>query len=83
MLEAMSYGCVPLVTLVSGVNDVVIDGYNGYICTTERLESFVDRIKYLSNHKTEMVKMGESARKTVEQKCCFNTYSTQFIACIQ
>lgn len=83
MLEAMSYGCVPLVTLVSGVNDFVIDGYNGYICTTERLESFVDRIKYLSNHKTEMVKMGESARKAVEQKCCFNTYSTQFIACIQ
>lgn len=83
MLEAMSYGCVPLVTLVSGVNDIVIDGYNGYICSTERIESFVDRMTYLSNHVTEMARMGKLARNTIEQKCSFNAYSTQFIACIE
>lgn len=32
MLEAMSYGCVPVVTDVSGAKEFITQGENGYIC---------------------------------------------------
>ncbi len=48
MLEAMSFGVVPVVTRVSGAEDVIIDGENGFLCDVGDLCSMSERLEYLA-----------------------------------
>lgn len=51
MLEALSQGCVPVLTDVSGVRDSVEDGENGYIVERRDIDTMVRKIKYLDEHR--------------------------------
>lgn len=51
MLEALSQGCVPVLTDVSGVRDSVEDGENGYIVERRDIDTMVRHIKYLDEHR--------------------------------
>lgn len=51
MLEAMACGCVPVVTDVSGVSDVIEDGKNGFVVSVEHWLQTVDKIEILSNER--------------------------------
>ena len=51
MLEALSQGCVPVLTDVSGVRDSVEDGENGYIVARRDIDTMVRQIKYLDEHR--------------------------------
>lgn len=55
MLEAMACGCVPVVTNVSGVNDVIEDGENGFVIPVDNWLGVADKIEIL-NRDREMLK---------------------------
>lgn len=74
MLEAMSYGCVPIVTDVSGVRDYILPGYNGYICDANNIETFVQVIEELSLDKQSMIERGKKCQDIILKKCGIEQY---------
>ena len=74
MLEAMSFMCVPVVTNVSGVNEVVIHQMNGYVYAVGRID---DAIAYIvdSCDKEKLYRMGTNAYDAVSAKCNYEDYA--------
>lgn len=63
--EAMASGAVPVVTDVSGAEDDVEDGYNGFIVPAGDMAALSDRICRLYHNREELGRMGMSAYRTV------------------
>ncbi len=75
MLEAMSFGCVPVVTEVSGVSDYIVNGSSGCICAIGDLETMAKRIIELYHHRSLIKKYGEAARREILLKCKKEDYA--------
>lgn len=66
VLEAMSRGCVPVVSDVdSGIPSLIRDGVNGYRVPVGSLTSFVDRLSGLASSAPLRRTMGDEARRTI------------------
>ena len=74
MLEAMSFGCVPIVTNVSGVDEIVEDKVNGFVCPIGNMEKIVDSIELAAN--MNIKHMEKNAQKTIREKCKYDDYIT-------
>lgn len=83
MLEAMSCGCVPVVTDVSGVGDVVIDGWNGFVVSVDNWKEIAVKIKYLSEHKDLLEIMGNRCKKIIVERCSEKVFTEKLITIIQ
>ena len=69
MLEAMSYGCVPVVTDVSGAREFIVDGENGYICPVGAIEEIAECIKALAQNRRQLYEFGEKCATIIAEKC--------------
>lgn len=58
MLEAMACGAVPIVTDVSGVSDVIEDGENGFIVSTDNWLEIADKIEILNKDRELLQQAG-------------------------
>lgn len=66
MLEAMSVGVVPVVTRVSGVDDMVSDGTNGYLFEAGDVSSCVEALKRaVATSAEDYSAMSAAARETL------------------
>lgn len=63
--EAMANGVVPIVTDVSGAEDDITDGENGFIVEVGSVEQIVEKIVYLYEHRELLPIMGEKAHQTI------------------
>jgi glycosyltransferase involved in cell wall biosynthesis len=63
-LEAMAFGLPVLSTSYPGVEELVTNGRNGFVC--EDVSDYVERILWCLNHEVERLKMGREARRHVE-----------------
>lgn len=79
MLEAMSWECVPVVTDVSGVRDVIEDGKNGFICPVGDLERIAECVNKLSLEPNLRKALGRLSRKSIEDNCCYDKYVMYWI----
>ncbi|MFQ6080473.1 MAG: glycosyltransferase family 4 protein [Candidatus Bathyarchaeia archaeon] len=67
ILEAMASGCPVIASRISGVIDVVKDGYNGFLVEPRDVETLSNRIEILAgDHKLREI-MGRRAREAVEK----------------
>ncbi len=66
--EAMAAGAVPVLTNVSGAEDDVTDGYNGYIVDIRDMEAMADRICRLYHDRNMLAWMGRNAHDTIYQR---------------
>lgn len=65
LLEAMSYGLVPVVSdLESGIRDIV-DQSNGMLVLVDRLQGYADAIIHLERHRDELTKKSRAAHERV------------------
>jgi len=65
LFEAMSYGCVPIVTDAQDIKKLILDGVNGFICEFNP-ESFYLTLKKALEMTNEVYnQMSKNARKTV------------------
>ena len=68
MLEGMANGLVPIATRVSGAEDVITNGWNGFLVEVGDISALSDRIAFLSRAKEIRGIMSRRAYETVE-KC--------------
>ncbi len=69
MLEAMSFGCVPIVTDVSGAREFIEEGKNGYIYPINDLSGMSDGIKALAADRVKLKIFGTICQKIIQEKC--------------
>jgi glycosyltransferase involved in cell wall biosynthesis len=69
MLEAMSYGVVPVETRVSGANEFIETGINGFICETGNVTQMLQYIFYLEQNRELFREFGSIGRETIRVKC--------------
>ncbi|MBD5483313.1 MAG: glycosyltransferase [Lachnospiraceae bacterium] len=73
MLEAMGYGCVPIVTKVAGSEEFVEEDI-GYICEIGDLDAMAEKIAYLDRHREKLGQMGKTACESARKKCSVEAY---------
>ena len=54
LIEAMACGCIPIGTPVSGLNDVIIDGKNGFIAKDFSDEAYIHAIELAIQNKASI-----------------------------
>lgn len=69
MLEAMSYGVVPIVTDVSGVNEFVENRANGIVCSVGDMKEIIEGIKTLEKNRDLLKQYGVICRNITKVKC--------------
>lgn len=74
MLEAMARGCVPVVTNVSGVADVIIDRENGFISEVGDLKGMADNILFLDKNRSILEDCGTKCKDMIYDKCSIDDY---------
>ena len=68
-LEAMSCGAIPVETNVSGVEELVLPGVNGYYAETGDVNKLARYIYDLDQHREDLKKMGQAAYEVIKKKC--------------
>ncbi len=74
LLEAMSYGVVPVQTRVSGANEFIETGVNGYLCRTGDIEQAVNCVIELEQRRDLLSTFGASCREIIRSKCDWEDY---------
>ena len=69
MLEAMSHGCVPVVTDVSGAREFIEEGRNGYICSVGDLSAMSDWVKDLAENRDKLKRFGAVCHEVIQKRC--------------
>ena len=67
-VEAMAMGTVPVVTDVSGVEDDITDGSNGFVVDVGDVDAIIGRIEILSRDRMLLKKMGKRSKESVATK---------------
>lgn len=79
MLEAMGFGCVPVVTDVSGVKEFIIPDKNGYIHRVGDIEGIADSILDLSHKRDKLKDFGLACSEIIKEKCNPDNYINYWI----
>ena len=80
LLEAMSFGLLPLVSLVSGVADIVDDGRSGLLFSPGDLDGFVAKLAEALALPTEARhEMGRAARATMAERFGIDRVAAQHV----
>ncbi|XGB41808.1 MAG: glycosyltransferase [Nodosilinea sp. LVE1205-7] len=67
LLEAMAYGCVPVVSDIETLTDIVADGKTGFRCGIGDMQAFAGAVARLAADPVERVAMAERAATSVRQ----------------
>ncbi|SDE01143.1 Glycosyltransferase involved in cell wall bisynthesis [Mucilaginibacter pineti] len=76
LLEAMSYGCVVLVSDDASMTSVVKDSYNGFIFPRGDKKALINKLKEIFSHRNSLSEIGASASKTVYSNFNIRSYMT-------
>lgn len=74
MLEAMSYGAVPVVTEVSGVREFIEHGRNGYYTPIGDIRAIVQYINELSHDEEKRKEYSLNCQRIIMEKCNYDAY---------
>jgi glycosyltransferase involved in cell wall biosynthesis len=67
LLEAMAYGCVPVVSDIETLTDIVADGKTGFRCAIGDMRAFASAVARLAADPVERVAMAERASTSVRK----------------
>ena len=66
VLEAMAYGCIPVVSAItSGIPDLIKEGVNGYCVPVGDHRGFADRLATIAQNPGQRSTMSAAARATI------------------
>lgn len=67
MLEGMAHGLVPIVTRVSGAEDVITNGWNGFLVEVGDIRSLSEKVAILSRNSEIRANMSKRSYETIEK----------------
>jgi len=67
LLEAMASGMPVVVSDIGGMQDIVSNGRNGYLCPVDDVIVFAERIEFLLTNQTENKKQGDFGKELVSK----------------
>lgn len=73
-LEVMRYGLPVIGFDAGGISDWLKDGHTGYLIPWMDLDAMATKIDYLLTHKDEARRLGENAKKFIQQHYNFDDY---------
>lgn len=82
LLEAMSWGVVPIVTKTSGIKETVEDGINGFVCDRESVRSVFLKIERLDKDREKLYKMSKLCRDRIRTLHDRKKYVEYLLECI-
>jgi glycosyltransferase involved in cell wall biosynthesis len=65
LLEAMSRGCVPVVSDLQSQSQLIRNGLNGFTARVGHIDSFVNHLRFLAGHPIKRKVMSEAAFRTI------------------
>lgn len=74
LLEAMSFGLVPICTSVGSIPNVISDGINGYIVPLKDSTSISDKIQQLEKDRLKLKEIGIKAHKLMLENFSIKSY---------
>ncbi len=74
ILEAMAYGCVPVVTDVGSVNTVIKHNNNGFFIKTRDYYDIADKLQYLIKNKAVLQQLSINAYQTIKKHYSCDNY---------
>ena len=81
IIEAMAYGCVPVVTNYRHI-PMMVDNSNGFYVKPKSPEDIAEKVKYLILHPEEYADKSQKAIKDYQQKFKFEVFATRVIDCM-
>ncbi len=78
MLEAMAWGCVPVVTRVSGAKAVINYGHNGFLAPIGDVAAMARIIKLIDYDRDCLTKLGNKAHTMISEQYAYNDYINFF-----
>lgn len=79
LIEAMSWGCVPVVSLLNGVTDFCVDdGKNGFLVERDNVQQFADSILKIYNNPHLWKMFSLSAREKVIRSFSFERMAGKY-----
>lgn len=79
ILEAMAYGCVPVVTDVGSVNTVIKHNNNGFFVKKQDHYDIADKLQYLINNKAVLQQLSINAYQTIKKHYSCDNYINNLI----
>jgi glycosyltransferase involved in cell wall biosynthesis len=73
LVEANACGKPVIATATTGAQEIIEDGYNGFLVPINDWKALADKILYLLNHPEKARSMGENGRWLVQEKYGSNT----------
>jgi glycosyltransferase involved in cell wall biosynthesis len=68
VLEAGASGCCVVTTDTPGINEIIEDKITGYFVPVNDSKALSERLMYLLQHRDEMMKMGDTLQKKIQEK---------------
>ena len=67
-LEAMSRGCITIGSINEGIDGVIINGYNGFLCEAGNKDDLVEKINFIAKlSDSEKIRIKKNAIKTAKK----------------
>ena len=79
ILEAMATGKPVIATNIAGVPDMITDGIDGFLVEEKNVGQIVEKLSVLLDDEVLCRKIGENARKKVEEKFSWDTIAEQIL----
>lgn len=80
LLEGASMEIPLITTNVTGCKEIVIDGYNGYLCEVKNSQSLIEKIKkFVLLSKEEKEKLGKNGRKKIKKEFDVNIIIEKYL----
>lgn len=68
LVEAMMHGCVPIAyDSFTAIDDIILDGYNGFKIPSYKKDLFIERLKYLMEDKSLRHQLSKNGIKYIER----------------
>jgi glycosyltransferase involved in cell wall biosynthesis len=82
--EAMMAGAVPVVSLIEGITDVIVDdSVNGFLINMDDDMGFVDRLQRLYSDRILLYQLSKNAREKARQKYSINNMKIKYVELIE
>jgi glycosyltransferase involved in cell wall biosynthesis len=83
MCEAMAHGVVPIVTRVSGAEDVIRDGVNGFLVSVGDMDAMSEQICLLACNKGIWANMSDNALQTAREELTIQSRLDVFLCAVK